>query len=372
MKKFLASVLALALVLSCMSFAVAENAAPDTYSMIDTFDITTLDYVYNNKSSNGDYTCNFIEGLLTQDSHGTLIPGMAKEFLGDVPDSRANEEFEFTLTRTSAYTEGARTAYANKEYSLYKKGSDGSWEKQSGKYATDAQGRLYLRAGEKAVFASVADADDIQAEETWDPHWLSEQTEEKREDGAGKRILVNNTFRPLLYLSKTLDGYVKTGESEAALKEQEFFFRVTVNGEPAKNADCYVYDQKPSEGTYQKYKEVRVTDENGLVMLHGGEAILLTPGLLGDTFRVEEPAELLGDDWVCQRNNGDGILSEKDSSVTITNYYKWKDLNIRKKTEQYDGEEDPEFTFRIWELPEEEDDSGDTETGPEGYGTAPW
>ena len=80
MKKFLASVLALALVLSCMSFAAAENAAPDTYSMIDTFDITTLDYVYNNKSSNGDYTCNFIEGLLTQDPHGKLVAGMAKEW----------------------------------------------------------------------------------------------------------------------------------------------------------------------------------------------------------------------------------------------------------------------------------------------------
>ena len=80
MKKFLASVLALALVLSCMSFAAAENAAPDTYSMIETFDITTLDYVYNNKSSNGDYTCNFIEGLLTQDPHGKLVAGMAKEW----------------------------------------------------------------------------------------------------------------------------------------------------------------------------------------------------------------------------------------------------------------------------------------------------
>ena len=53
---------------------------PDTYSMIDNFDVTTLDYVYNNKSSNGDYTSNFIEGLLTQDSHGTLIAGMAKEW----------------------------------------------------------------------------------------------------------------------------------------------------------------------------------------------------------------------------------------------------------------------------------------------------
>ena len=79
-KKILSLVLALALVLSCVSFAAAEEAAPDTYSMIDGFDITTLDYVYNNKSSNGDYTCNFIEGLLTQDSHGKLIPGMAKEW----------------------------------------------------------------------------------------------------------------------------------------------------------------------------------------------------------------------------------------------------------------------------------------------------
>ncbi len=80
MKKFLALILALALMLGCMSFATAEEAAPDTYSMIDSFDITTLDYVYNNKSSNGDYLSNFIEGLLTQDSHGKLIPGMAKEW----------------------------------------------------------------------------------------------------------------------------------------------------------------------------------------------------------------------------------------------------------------------------------------------------
>ena len=80
MKKILSLVLALALVLGCMSFAMAEEAGVDTYSMIDSFDITTLDYVYNNKSSNGDYLSNFIEGLLTQDRHGALIPGMAKEW----------------------------------------------------------------------------------------------------------------------------------------------------------------------------------------------------------------------------------------------------------------------------------------------------
>ena len=82
MKKLLALVLSLSMLLG-MAGALAEGAAytgPDTFSMIDTFDITTLDYVYNNKSSNGDYISNFIEGLLTQDSHGKLIPGMAKEW----------------------------------------------------------------------------------------------------------------------------------------------------------------------------------------------------------------------------------------------------------------------------------------------------
>ena len=82
MKKFLALALVLALALTVCGnvFADETYTGPDTYSMIDGFDITTLDYVYNNKSSNGDYTSNFIEGLLTQDSHGTLIAGMASEW----------------------------------------------------------------------------------------------------------------------------------------------------------------------------------------------------------------------------------------------------------------------------------------------------
>ena len=287
-----------------------------------------------------------------------------KEFGGDVPDKYAQTEFEFTMTRTSAYDDDDEAAalFSDQEYELYKKTAAGLWERQEGKYATDAKGRLYLHAGEKAVFAEVPDVEDVKVTETFDPHWSAEQTQETLPESNGKRILISNTFRPLLYLAKTADGYVKDEEMEAAVKEYEFFFRVTVNGEPAKNADCYVYNKKPSEGTYQNYTEIRTTDENGLVMLRTGEVILLTPGLLGDTFLVEEPSELLNDDWVCQRNSGDGILSEKDSSVTITNYYRWKDLNIRKKTEQYDGETDPEFTFRIWkQTPEDADETDGTE-----------
>ena len=81
MKKLLVVLLSVLMVLSM----VGCNKKPDehlvdTYTMLDSFDLTTLDYVFNNKSSNGDYLSNFIEGLLTQDSHGTLVAGMADKW----------------------------------------------------------------------------------------------------------------------------------------------------------------------------------------------------------------------------------------------------------------------------------------------------
>ena len=86
MKKFtklMSLLLAVSMMLTLAAVcASGEDAVEytDTFSMLYNFDITTLDYVYNNKSSNGDFTSNFIEGLLTQDSHGTLVAGMATEW----------------------------------------------------------------------------------------------------------------------------------------------------------------------------------------------------------------------------------------------------------------------------------------------------
>lgn len=88
MKKLIALLLSLVMVFSMVAVAAAEEyAGPDTYNMIDNFDVTTLDYVYNNKSSNGDYTSNFIEGLLTQDPHGKLIAGMATDWSSNADGS---------------------------------------------------------------------------------------------------------------------------------------------------------------------------------------------------------------------------------------------------------------------------------------------
>ena len=86
---------------------VVAYEGPDTFSMIDNFDITTLDYVYNNKSSNGDYTSNFIEGLLTQDPHGKLVPGMAKEWSANDDAS----EWTFVIRDDAVWSTSAGEEY---------------------------------------------------------------------------------------------------------------------------------------------------------------------------------------------------------------------------------------------------------------------
>ena len=129
MKKTLSLVLAMALLLSCVSFAMADEA-PDTYSMIDAFNITTLDYVYNNKSANGDYLSNFIEGLLTQDPHGKLIPGMAKEWSCNEDGSEwtfiirddavwsTNEGEEYDVVKAEDFVTGMQHAVATQSETL--------------------------------------------------------------------------------------------------------------------------------------------------------------------------------------------------------------------------------------------------------------
>lgn len=86
---------------------VEEYTGPDTFSMIANFDITTLDYVYNNKSSNGDYVNNFVEGLLTQDNHGKLVPGMATEWSCNDDAS----EWYFTIRDDAVWSTSAGEEY---------------------------------------------------------------------------------------------------------------------------------------------------------------------------------------------------------------------------------------------------------------------
>ena len=115
MKKLLVLLLALLMLAGCANGGnnggnqEEGRKEVDTYSMIDQFDITTLDYVFNNKSSNGDYTSNFIEGLLTQDSHGTLIEGMAKEW----SHNEDSTEWTFIIRDDATWSTSNGEVYAN-------------------------------------------------------------------------------------------------------------------------------------------------------------------------------------------------------------------------------------------------------------------
>ena len=116
MKKLLVLLLALLMLAGCTNGGGNNGGNQeegrkevDTYSMIENFDITTLDYVYNNKSSNGDYLSNFIEGLLTQDPHGTLVAGMAKEWSHNEDAS----EWTFIIRDDATWSTASGEVYAN-------------------------------------------------------------------------------------------------------------------------------------------------------------------------------------------------------------------------------------------------------------------
>ncbi len=79
----------------------------DSYSMLYEFNITTLDYIYDNHSTNGDFTSNFTEGLLTQDSHGKLVPGMATEW----DHNEDASEWTFTIRDDAVWATSAGEEY---------------------------------------------------------------------------------------------------------------------------------------------------------------------------------------------------------------------------------------------------------------------
>ncbi|MBQ6292280.1 MAG: hypothetical protein IJK77_00160 [Lachnospiraceae bacterium] len=79
----------------------------DSYSMLYSFNITTLDYLEDNKSSNGDFTSNFTEGLLTQDSSGKLVAGMATEW---APNEDASE-WTFTVRDDAVWATSSGEEY---------------------------------------------------------------------------------------------------------------------------------------------------------------------------------------------------------------------------------------------------------------------
>ena len=86
MKKLLVVLFALLLLVGCTGTngggegGETGRTEKDTFNYVYTADLSTFDYIYNNKSTNGDIYNNGVEGLLTQDRFGVLAPGMAESW----------------------------------------------------------------------------------------------------------------------------------------------------------------------------------------------------------------------------------------------------------------------------------------------------
>ena len=111
MKKLFVLLLALLLLVGCTGGKTPSGeptVEENNYSMIATFDLTTFDYVYNNKSSNGDYLMNFTEGLVGQDSHGKLIPAIAESWSSN-PEAT---EWTFKIREGANWSTSEKEVYA--------------------------------------------------------------------------------------------------------------------------------------------------------------------------------------------------------------------------------------------------------------------
>ena len=276
---------------------------------------------------------------------------IAKEFEGEIPGSMQNTAFEFHLYQEDA---DERVNFSNREYQLFRKDAEGNYQEVKGQiYATDAGGCLTLRAGEKAVFSGLPEADLIHAEETENPYWKAE-TREKEENNI-RTITVTNTYRPVLYAQKKL----MASPDSLDISKEEFTFQLLAgkDGElrPVADAEFWYVDSVRTDGgipnkvTGLGNNGTGMTNENGQFTIHAGEIIALFPDEAGSAYQLKEvDGSGEEDNWICEDDTVEGIVPVQGASATITNIYKWKELALTKLITHQDAQDcTQEFTFRI-------------------------
>lgn len=296
-----------------------------------------------------------------------------KKTSGAVPTALLDEQFEFHIYESYSY-EGDETEkdLAYTEYKLFKQNKDGGWDQQTDRpYATDGNGYFYLHADEKAVF-EMAGAVGLKVDETENVFWeqkISDRTTKTvdgRRIGAGDgdlRILtVTNVYRPVLYVQKSLAS-VPAG-TELTEADQTFTFRIRTRGSdgeyhPVANAEYWKVDSVRLDGgipTRLESEKTLKTDEKGEFTIRKGDIIALFPGVAGTQYELSEVIPS-GEDWNwhCENSVLTGKLPSGGDSRTITNYYRWKDLRLKKEIthqtqEDYSQMEENTFTFRLFEV----------------------
>ena len=269
---------------------------------------------------------------------------IVKKIVGELPEAMEGAEFGFTVTRSD---DDKKIAFASQEYELWRKDEQGQYQKVEGQiFATDAEGRLYLHDGEKAVFPEVPDTSLLEVKEDENPFW--KVSEDIQTEGTNTVITFENEYRPVLYLYKnTLYGPDKVDDS--------FVYQILADGKPLANSEFWYVDRIrtdggiPSKVTSKGNNGVGTTDKNGNITIKQGEIIAVFPGKVGTKYEVTEVEGYgEGTDWICTEPSKTGTIPVNGTSDSITNIYKWKDLYLTKTLTHQDPEECTQsFTFEI-------------------------
>lgn len=330
-------------------------------------DVSNSPYYYSRPAEDADGTA-LLGSPATVSLKADNTLEIIKEFKGNIPSAVKDSTFRFSLYERDS--KGEKKIFAFQEYTLYQYDTALGWVKQTdGLYATTKEGYLELKAGEKAVFEHVPDAGRIEVEEKENIFWKSEQTnlDANASNGQKRTVTFTNSYRPVLYVQKGLEG-VPTGVD---VDEYEFTFKIeTLEGSdwvPLAESEFYYVEQPRTDGgiptqisgSYGKsgqtgpYTIGEQKFEDGEFKIKAGEIIALFPGKENTQYRVTEVVGANGsdDDWICQKTSIEGTLFYRGSQASILNYYRYKDLYLKKEIThqtQKDWEAQAQaFTFQI-------------------------
>ncbi len=287
-----------------------------------------------------------------------------KKITGDVPDSRLDEEFEFLIYTTPYGENGKKLPIPFAEYELFEVDREGVWRSQ-GTRASSEKGYFTLKHNQKAVFTRPG-ASRVQIEERASVFWDASSSRVTKGDTITETV--TNTFRPVLYIQKSL---ASVPEGKALTTEQKTFtFQIKVKKAGESNytelADSEYWYVKRADltGATPDLQEVKGpdgkmttsgrTDADGKFTLHVGEIIALFPGTTGTEYQVKEVET--GEDWICTYSEAADTLPAKGAAKIFTNYYRWKDLYVTKEIEHQEKEDYEQmaeseklFTFQVFE-----------------------
>ncbi|MGF7010630.1 hypothetical protein M2146_001154 [Lachnospiraceae bacterium PF1-22] len=302
--------------------------------MIAPSTVPTATYAYNNPS--------YYRYSTTSSEGHTVIGNTVKVQVGELeslevikrisdttPEVVKDSKFEFTALRGT-------NPMRNTAFELWEE-VDGNWKQISATKATDADGHFYLKANQKALFASIPAADGVTIEETKNPFWNAVS---EREDNV---ITFTNTYRPVLYAQKELKGVPEGVDTSG----DAFTFQLLAGDVPVANAEFYYVNEARTDGGYPLILGEGTTDGFGKFTIHAGETIALFPGDAGTIYTLKE-VSLDSNRWFTDKAEVSGLVSIKGVTAKITNHYKVKDLLLTKELKNQKASACTEdFTFKV-------------------------